>query len=203
MTRVQQKRPPGPMKVLIVDDETLVGMGLSAQLEKMGHGVVGQAANGAEAVKLFRSDQPDLVLMDIRLGEEDGIQLAQRLLAERRCPMIIVSAFGEKELIERAGVAGVFGYLIKPVDDRSLAAQIEVASQRFYEAEALRAEKEKLSQDLETRRLMDRAKAVLMKRTKISEDEAHRKLLSESQKRRVGLGELCKKIIESDEVMGG
>ena len=96
----------------------------------------------------------------------------------------------------------MFGYLTKPVDERMLAAQIEVASGRFKEAEALRAETAKLSQDLKIRKVMDRAKGILMKRAHLSEEEAHRRLQVESQKRRIGMAELCQKIIESDELMG-
>ena len=190
------------MRVLIVEDDTLVGMGLRGQLQKLGHSVVGQAADAAEARQMFRSHEPQLVLLDIRLGDDDGIELARDLLRLRRCPMIIVSAFAEKELIERATGAGVFGYLTKPVDERMLAAQIEVASGRFKEAEALRAETAKLSQDLKIRKVMDRAKGILLKRAHLSEEEAHRRLQVESQKRRIGMAELCQKIIESDELMG-
>ena len=190
------------LRVLIVEDETLVGLGLKSQLQRLGHGVVGQAANAAEATALFRKEKPDLVLMDIRLQGDDGIDLATRLLQERRCPMIIISAFSEKELIDRAGAAGVFGYLIKPVSEKALEAQIEVAVQRFDEAQQLRAEKDKLAHDLDTRRLMDRAKAILIKRARLSEDEAHRRLQQESQKRRVSMADLCKRIIESDELLG-
>src|SRR5215204_5838688 len=164
------------MRVLIVEDDTLVGMGLRGQLQKLGHSVVGQAADAAEARQMFRSHEPQLVLLDIRLGDDDGIELARDLLRLRRCPMIIVSAFAEKELIERATEAGVFGYLTKPVDERMLAAQVEVASGRFKEAEALRAETAKLSQDLKIRKVMDRAKGILMKRAHLSEEEAHRRL---------------------------
>jgi two-component system, response regulator PdtaR len=192
----------GGMKVMIVEDDTLVGMGLRGQLQKLGHSVVGQAADAAEARQMFRSREPQLVLVDIRLGEDDGIELARELLKQRRCPMVIISAFAEKELIERATEVGVFGYLTKPVDERTLAAQIEVASGRFKEAEALRAETAKLSQDLKTRKVMDRAKGILMKRANLTEEEAHRRLQVESQKRRMGMAELCQRIIESDEMMG-
>jgi len=116
--------------------------------------------------------------------------------------MIIISAFAEKDLIERATLAGVFGYLVKPVDDKTLAAQIEVAIGRFKEAESLRAETAKLSHDLKTRKVMDRAKGILMKRAHLTEEEAHRRLQVESQKRRLGMAELCQRIIESDEMMG-
>jgi len=199
MTREQ--RAPKPLRVLIVEDDTLVGMGLKAQLEKMGHTVVGHAANADQAAALFRQHRPDLVLLDIRLEGTDGIELAGALLKERRCPMIIISAFSDKALIERATAAGVFGYLIKPVRDKTLEAQIEIAIGRFAEQEELRAEKEKLAQSLETRKLLDRAKGVLMKRAHLSEEEAHRRLQQESQNRRLGLADLAKRVIESDELL--
>ncbi|MGE5608381.1 MAG: ANTAR domain-containing response regulator, partial [Bacillota bacterium] len=144
-----------------------------------------------------------LVLLDIRLDGVDGIDLASQLLKERRCPMIIISAYSDRDLLDRAKSAGVFGYLIKPVGERTLEAQIEIAVGRFAEQERLRAEKEKLEHDLETRKLVERAKGVLMKRANLSEEDAHRRLQQESQKRRIGMAELCKRIIESDELMGG
>ena len=107
-------RRPEPLRILIVEDETIVGMGLRAQLSKLGHTVIGHAANAAEARLLYLDKKPDLVFLDIRLGEEDGLELARELLKERRCPMIVLSAFSDKELINRASDAGVFGYLIKP-----------------------------------------------------------------------------------------
>src|SRR5947209_5435548 len=96
-------------RVLIVEDETLVGLGVKSQLEKLGHVVVGQAANAAQAQELYRREQPDIVLMDVRLDDADGNTLAGQLLKERRCPMIILSAYSDKELVDRAGAAGVFG----------------------------------------------------------------------------------------------
>lgn len=190
-------------RVLIVEDDTLVGLGLKSQLERLGHVVVGQAASAGEASELFKSARPDLVLMDIRLDHADGIQLAIELLKHRRCPMIIVSAYSDVELIKRATAAGVFGYLIKPVSAELLAAQIEVASQRFLEVETLEQEKQQLAQNLETRKLVERAKAILMKRLNLPEPDAHRRLQQESQKRRISMAEVAKKVIESEELLGG
>src|SRR5690349_5685686 len=133
------QRPAGSLRILIVEDDTLVGMGLRKQLERMGHQVVGHGSNTAEATALFHDTQPDLVFMDFRLDETDGIELAGRLLKERRCPMIILSAYSDTELIQRAGAVGVYGYLIKPATPESLRAQIEVALERFRDAEKLRA----------------------------------------------------------------
>jgi response regulator NasT len=117
--------------------------------------------------------------------------------------MIVISAYSDAELIRRAGEAGVFGYLIKPVEQGQLAAQLEVAVQRFREGERLRAEKDQLITSLETRKLVERAKGIFMRRLQLDEPEAHKRLQQESQKRRISLADLAKKIIESEELLGG
>jgi two-component system, response regulator PdtaR len=190
-------------RVLIVEDDTLVGMGLKAQLERLGHSVVGQASTAPEAVALYREHRPDIVLLDIRLDDADGIDVAGQLLKERRAPMIIISAYSDKDLIDRASAVGVFGYLIKPANAEALQAQIEVASRRFEEQEQLAAEKRELEQTLETRKLIERAKGIFMKRLGLDEPEAHRRLQQESQKRRINIAELAKRVIESEEMLGG
>ncbi|MCC6422212.1 MAG: response regulator [Phycisphaerales bacterium] len=191
------------LRVLIVEEDTLVGMGLRSQLERLGHVVIGQAATAPEATELYRSQKPDLVLMDIRLDDTAGSELAKALLALRRVPMIIISAYSEAELIERASAAGVFGYLIKPVTLEGVQAQIEVAMRRFAEQESLIEKNESLMQMLETRKLVEKAKGIFMKRLGLSEADAHRRLQQESQRRRVGMDEIAKKIIESEELLGG
>jgi response regulator NasT len=201
-------RQAGQLRVLIVEDDTLVGLGVRAHLERLEHTVVGQAANEAEALELFRTHQPDLVIADIRLnnnssGGTEGIDLAEKLQAEKPCPVIILSAYSDDELIRRAAGAGVFGYLIKPATREALAAQIAVAMQRFSDESRMRDEKAELSQALETRKLLDRAKGILMKRLHLSEPDAHRKLQVESQKRRISMAEIAKKVIESESLLGG
>jgi AmiR/NasT family two-component response regulator len=190
-------------RVLVVEDDCLVGIGLKTQLERLGHEVVGQASTAGGALDMFTSRQPDIVLLDIRLDGADGIDLAERLLALRRVPMIVVSAFSDKSKIERASAAGVFGYLIKPVSGESLAAQIEVAVQRFNQQERLVRENQELAQSLENRKLIEKAKGIFMKRLTLDEPEAHRRLQQESQKRRISISELAKKIIESEQLLGG
>lgn len=190
-------------RVLIVEDDTLVGMGLRAHLEKLGHEVVGQAADANQARQMFEQHGPDLVLMDIRLDhDDDGIELAAQLLAQRRCPMIIVSAYSEDTLIQRAAAAGVYGYLVKPVTREALAAQIQVAVKRFEEAEQLRSEKDSLVETLETRKLVERAKGILMKRLSLDEPAAHKRLQLECQKRRISMAEIARKVIESEKLLG-
>jgi AmiR/NasT family two-component response regulator len=191
------------LRILIVEDETLVGMGLQDQLSRLGHDVIGQAKSAADALEQFHRLQPDLVLVDVRLDGGDGIELARECLKIRRAPMIVISAFSDAELLRRAGAAGVFGYLIKPVEQGQLAAQLEVAVQRFREGEQLRLEKEQLVTSLETRKLVERAKGIFMRRLDLDEPEAHKRLQQESQKRRISLAELAKKIIESEELLGG
>lgn len=206
MTRTNEQ--PGEagapkMRALIVEDDTLVGMGLRALLEKLGHRVIAQASNAEEATRFFREGKPELVLMDIRLDQTDGIELAGQLLAERRVPMIIVSAYSDQELIERAAAVGVYGYLVKPVAVESLAAQIGVALNRFSDHVKLMEENQNLVQTLETRKLVERAKGILMKRLNMAEPDAHRRLQQESQKRRISLSEIAKRIIESEELLSG
>lgn len=190
-------------KVLIVEDDTLVGLGIKANLEKLGHEVIGQVSNSEEAVELFESHRPDLVLLDIKLNGTDGIEVASRLLEIRRCPLIVVSAYSDADLVRRAGEAGVFGYLIKPVSVEGLQAQIEVAVRRFQEQQQLIEEKQELAQTLENRKLIERAKGIFMRRLNLDENEAHRRLQSESQRRRIPLPDLARKIIESEDLLGG
>jgi len=190
-------------RVLIVEDETLVSEGLRQNLEKLGHTVLAEAANATDAEALFRLKQPDIVMMDIRLGKEDGIDLAAKLLALRPCPVIILSAFSDKDLIDRAISAGVFGYLVKPVTLPALEAQIQLTVARFREHLVLVAEKQALAQSLENRKLIERAKGIMMQRMNLSEADAHRKLQLESQNRRISAVELAKRIIDSEELLGG
>ena len=188
----------GTRQVLIVEDDTLIGMGLASMLEGLGHHVVGQAATSAEAIDMFRDRAPDLVLMDIRLDDTDGIELTKMLLAERRCPVVIISAYSEPELISRAAAAGVFGYIVKPVTPGALKAQLAVAVRRFEELEQARRDKEELTQTLETRKLVERAKGILMRTFSLAEDTAHRRLQLEAQKRRISIGEAARRVIDSD-----
>ena len=201
------KKPSGSRgitsrNVLIIEDDTLVGLGLKTQLEKLGHHVAGQAANAVEAHKLFREHHPNLLLVDIRLEDIDGLTLVTELLKERRVASIVVSAYSDRDLVQRAGEAQVFGYLVKPVSTEALAAQIEVAVKRFNESEQLLQENAALGQTLAERKIIERAKGLLMRHLKIDEPGAHKRLQQESQKRRIPMAELAKRLIESEELLG-
>jgi len=157
----EQPAAAGRRRVLVVEDDTLVGLGVRNALERLGHDVVGHVSTADEAFALYESAKPDLVLMDIRLENStvDGLDLAEKLLARRRVPMIVISAYSDKALIERATDVGVYGYLIKPISAESLAAQMEVAHRRFAEHEQLSLLNQQLSQTLENRKLIEKAKA--------------------------------------------
>lgn len=189
-------------RILIVEDNSFIAMGLKNDLERLGHEVVGLAGNADEGRRAFREAGPDLLLMDIRLDEDDGLELARQLLLERRCPVIVVSAHSENDLIWRAADAGVFGYLVKPVTAEALKAQIAIAVRRFEESEQLRREKQDLAQTLETRKLVERAKGILMKRLNLDEEAAHRRLQLESQKRRINIADCARRVIDSERHLG-
>lgn len=193
-----------PLRVLIVEDDSLVGLGLKATLERLGHEVIAHASNTEDALSHFSGDAPDLVLLDIRLtsAEDDyqGLALADRFAAIRAVPMIVISAYSDAELVHRATIAGVFGYLVKPVTAETLAAQIEVATQRARDHHELREQNATLCQQLQNRKLVERAKGVLMKRLNLDEPDAHKRLQLESQKRRIPLADLAQKILESDDL---
>src|SRR4051794_30850734 len=128
----EQPAAAGRRRVLIIEDDTLVGLGVRNALERLGHEVIGQVSTTDDALALFESSKPDFVLVDVRLENSavDGIALAEKLLARRRVPMIVISAYSERGLIERATDVGVYGYLIKPISAQSLAAQMEGAHRR-------------------------------------------------------------------------
>jgi response regulator NasT len=200
-TRSREK--PGKLRILMVEDDTLVGLGQQVVIERLGHEVIGRARTADEALEMYRADLPDLVLLDIRLDDSDGLIVAEAMLNEHRRPIIIISAYSDPQLLERAGRAGVFGYLIKPISEPALAAQIRVAMDRFNERQKLVEEKDELARTLESRKLVERAKGILMKRLSLDEPAAHRKLQLESQKRRLSINDLARKIIESEELLGG
>jgi response regulator NasT len=193
------------LRVLIVEDNTLVALGLKAALQRLDHHVTAHASTAADALASFSADPPDLVLLDIRLtsaDDYDGLDLATTLASLRPgVPMVVISAYSDPDLVHRATAAGVFGYLVKPVTPETLAAQIEVAVSRSRDHAALLQQNATLAQQLETRKLVEKAKGVLMKRLNLSEPDAHRRLQSESQKRRLPIQDIAQKILESDDLL--
>jgi response regulator NasT len=168
-------------RVLIAEDETLIRLDLRGLLEAAGLEVCAEARDGEEAVALARETKPDVALLDVKMPRLDGIDAARRILDERPLPIVLVTAYGERELVARAVEAGVFGYLVKPFKESDLLPAIETARARHAELLALREEVDSLAEALAARKAIERAKGILMRREGLSEQEAFARLRKASQ----------------------
>ena len=169
------------MRILIAEDETIIRLDLRALLEKAGLDVCAEARDGEEAVELARTERPDLAIMDVRMPRLDGIEAARRILDERPIPIVMLTAYGQDELVSRAIEAGVFGYLVKPFRETDLLPAIATARARHEELQTLREEAESLSEALAARKVIERAKGLLMVKEGLTEDEAFDRLRRASQ----------------------
>ena len=170
-----------PMRILIAEDETIIRLDLRELLERSGFEVVAEARDGEEAVALARSESPDLALLDVKMPKLDGIDAARRILDERPIPIVMVTAYGEQELVARAVEAGVFGYLVKPFRESDLLPAVETARARHRELAALREEADSLAEALAARKAIERAKGLLMEREGLTEQGAFARLRKASQ----------------------
>jgi len=168
-------------RILIAEDETIIRLDLRALLESAGFEVCGEARDGEEAVELARVRQPDLAVLDVKMPRLDGIEAAKRILDDRPIPIVIVTAYGEQELVARAVEAGVFGYLVKPFRETDLLPAIETARARHEELATLRGEAESLAEALAARKSIERAKGLLMQKEGLSEGDAFARLRKASQ----------------------
>jgi AmiR/NasT family two-component response regulator len=169
------------MRILIAEDETIIRLDLRAMLEKAGFDVCAEAKDGEEAVTLARTLEPDLALLDVKMPKLDGIDAARRILEERPIPIVMVTAYGEEELVSRAVEAGVFGYLVKPFRETDLLPAIATARARHDELAAVREEADSLTEALAARKAIERAKGLLMAREGLSEQDAFARLRKASQ----------------------
>lgn len=193
--------PAQPLRVLIADDESIRLLSLRAQLRALGHKVVAEASNGQEAIVLAKTVLPDLAILDIKMPGIDGIEAAERITQERPIPIILLTAYSEQELVERAAQANVAAYLMKPVAAEDLLPAITLALARFRQFQALRQEVDDLRDALEARKIIERAKGILMRRLSLSEDEAFRRLQKQSQDSNRRLAEVAQSIITADQMM--
>ncbi|MGB9767751.1 MULTISPECIES: ANTAR domain-containing response regulator [Dictyoglomus] len=183
------------VRVLIAEDEPIVRMDLKELLESQGYEVVGEASDGKIAIELARKLKPDVIIMDIRMPNLDGIEAAKILTQEEIAPIIFLTAYSDRELVEKAKEVGVVAYIVKPFKESDLFPAIEIAIARFKEFQLLRKEVEDLKDALETRKLVDRAKGILMDREGLKEHEAFRLIQKASMDKRKPMKEIAQAII--------
>ncbi len=172
---------PGSLRILIAEDETIIRLDLRSLLETAGFEVCAEARDGQEAVELARSTAPDLAVLDVKMPQLDGIDAARAILEERPIPIVMLTAYGQDELVARAVEAGVFGYLVKPFREGDLLPAIRTALARFAELSALREEVDTLQEALAARKSIERAKGLLVKKEGLSEADAFARLRKASQ----------------------
>jgi len=190
---------PPAMRILIAEDETIIRLDLRDVLERAGHDVCAEARDGEEAVALALTEEPELAILDVKMPRLDGIEAARRILAERPIPIVMLTAYGQEELVARAVEAGVFGYLVKPFRETDLLPAIQTARARHAELETLRDEAESLAEALATRKVVERAKGLLMEREGLSENDAFIRLRRASQASGRSLGVVAEAVVASFE----
>ena len=186
-------------RIVIAEDEAISRMDLCEMLQNLGYTVVGQAGDGVAAVNLARTLKPDLVLMDIKMPELDGISAAETLSEERAVPVLLLTAYSDREFVDRAVDAGVMGYLVKPFAEAQLKPAIEVALERWREVRQIQQDLEETKETLETRKLVERAKGVLMDSQNLKEAEAFRRIQRLSMNSRKSMREVAEAILLAHE----
>jgi response regulator NasT len=189
------------LRILIADDESIRLLSLRAQLAALGHRVVAEASTGEEAVILAASTQPDLAILDIKMPRMDGIEAAERITQARPIPIILLTAYSEAQLVERAAQANISAYLMKPVSEEDLLPALTLALTRFKQFQALRREVVDLREALEARKVIEKAKGILMRRLDLTEDEAFRRLLRQSQEGNRKLAQVAEAIVVADQIL--
>ena len=186
----------GPsLRIVVAEDEALIRLDLAEMLGELGYDVVGQASDGEQAVALVKEHRPDVVIMDVKMPVLDGISAAEAIGKDRIAPVIMLTAFSQKELVERARDAGVMAYIVKPFTQADLAPAVDIATSRWAELKALEGEIADLGERLETRKAVDRAKGILMQRLKLTEADAFRWIQKTAMDRRLGMREVAEAVI--------
>lgn len=190
------------MKVLVAEDDPLIALGLVERLRSLGHEPIGPARDGEEAIALANDDPPDLYLFDIEMPNVDGLEAATQLAAAGlRRPVVVVTGVDDPGLIERSIVSGVSAYLTKPVDSRELHAAIDLAAARHAEFQALESEVDRAQQALEDRKVVERAKGLLMTGLGLSEQDAFRRLQLAARERNLRLADVARRIVEQKSLL--
>jgi len=195
MSETTAAPPPAARRVLVAEDEAIIRLDLAEMLGEAGYDVVGQAGDGEQAVAMALDLKPDIVIMDVKMPVMDGITAAEQIGKERICPVVMLTAFSQTELVERARDAGVMAYVVKPFTASDVTPAIDIALSRWSELKALEAEVADLGDRLETRKAVDRAKGVLMTKLKISEADAFRWIQKTAMDRRMGMREVAEAVV--------
>jgi len=190
--------PEQPHRVLVVDDELLVAKGIMASLQSMGFEPVGPCKNGEEAMQACHEDRPDIVIMDIQMPVMDGMEAAQIIFTEHDIPVVMLTAYSDDTYLQNCVAAGVFGFLLKPASGEQLSAGIAVAWRRFLDHVEQRSQIVNLQQRLEDRRLIEKAKWIIVKRKEISEPDAMKLLQMQSRNSRKSIAKVARAVIDSD-----
>ncbi|MBP1765491.1 MAG: pdtaR [Firmicutes bacterium] len=185
------------LRIIIADNESIIRMDLRELLEEAGHEVIAEASDGLRAVELTRKYHPDLVIMDIKMPEMDGIAAAKIIANEKIAPVLLLTAYSQKEIVEKAKDSGVLAYLVKPVKEANLFPAMEIALSRFREFADLEKELEDIKNSLETRKILDRAKGILMDSLHLTESEAFRRIQQYSMSKRKSIREVAESIVDS------
>jgi AmiR/NasT family two-component response regulator len=190
------------MRILIADDDPLIALGLAERVRSLGHEPIGPAGDGAEAIALAKETLPDLYLFDIEMPIIDGLEAARKLADDGlRRPVVVVTGVADDSLVERSIASGVSAYLTKPIDSRELQAAIELAGARHTEFQALEAEVDRAQQALEDRKLVERAKGLLMSALNLSEQDAFRRLQLTARERNLRLAEVAHRIVDQQSLL--
>lgn len=185
------------MKIIIVDDESLIRMDMRDIIEAAGHEVVGEGKNGVEAIELAKNLEFDVVLMDIKMPELDGIEASKQISRAKLGPVVLLTAYSQEDLIAKAMETGVYGYLVKPVRENQIMPTLKLAIARYNEQKKLILEKNELAKDLEDRKIISKAKGILMEIYDLTEDDAYSKIRSFSMNKGKTVAEVCDAIIKS------
>lgn len=183
-------------RIVIADDEALICMDLREMLEEAGHTVVGVGSDGVEALELVKANKPDLAILDVQMSRLDGIQAAKMIAHDNLAPVVLLTAFGDEDVVEKAKKSMVFGYVMKPVEEKALFPAIQIAVAQFRQKNDMVNRVKEMERELASRKIVDRAKGLLMDFYKMPEEEAYRRMQQTSMKRGISLAEVAQKVVK-------
>lgn len=183
-------------RIVIADDEALICMDLREMLEEAGHEVVGIGSDGVEALNLVKEKKPDLAILDVKMPRLDGIQAARMIAHDNLAPVVLLTAFGDEDMIEKAKKSMVFGYVMKPVEEKTLFPAIQIAVSQYRQKKDMVDRVKSMERELAARKIVDRAKGLLMDYYHITEEDAYRRMQQTSMKRGITIADVAQKVVK-------